>query len=154
VSIEKNDDTNKDDANVSNIKTTDNLSFASVIKNSKGKKSVAVSEMHNEERVDGASVVIPLEAVKTISLAFENTLYGYFIGKHLAFPLVENYVKNTWAKFGLMHVMHKNGFFFFKFSAKEGMERVLEAGPWLIRSVPLILNIWSPNSKLTKDEVR
>nr|GEU52723.1 hypothetical protein [Tanacetum cinerariifolium] len=154
VSVEKNDDTNKDDATVSNIKTTDNLLFASVIKNSKGKKSVAVSEMHNEERVDGASVVIPLEAVKTISSAFENTLYGYFIGKCLAFPLVENYVKNTWAKFRLMHVMHKNGFFFFKFSAKEGMERVLEAGPWLIRSVSLILNIWSPNSKLTKEEVR
>ncbi|GJR12747.1 putative reverse transcriptase domain-containing protein [Tanacetum coccineum] len=59
--------------------------------------------------VEGAAVVIPMEVVKEVSSAFDNTLYGYFIGKRLAFLLVENYVKNTWAKFGLRHVMHKNG---------------------------------------------
>ncbi|GJS26096.1 zinc knuckle CX2CX4HX4C containing protein [Tanacetum coccineum] len=128
-------------------------SFASVLQHKHTKKTVAVSEIRNDERVEGASVVIPMEVVKEVSSAFDNTLYGYFIGKRLAFPLVENYVKNTWAKFGLRHVMHKNGFFFFQFSTREGMEKVLESGPWLVRFVPLILNIWSPNAKLTKDEV-
>ncbi|GJR34544.1 retrovirus-related pol polyprotein from transposon TNT 1-94 [Tanacetum coccineum] len=33
------------------------------------------------------------------------------------------------------------------------MERVLENGPWLIRLVLLILNIWSPNTILQKDEI-
>nr|GEY15066.1 hypothetical protein [Tanacetum cinerariifolium] len=34
------------------------------------------------------------------------------------------------------------------------MERVLEDGPWLIRTVPLILNVWSPNTDLKKAEVK
>ncbi|GKC38344.1 hypothetical protein Tco_1050728 [Tanacetum coccineum] len=96
---------------------------------------------------------IPIEAVEEVSARFANTLFGYFIGKRLVFPLVENYVKNTWAKFGLERVMLQNGFFFFQFAIKEGMEKVIENGPWLIRLVLLILNVWTPNSKLKKDEI-
>ncbi|GJW23351.1 putative reverse transcriptase domain, reverse transcriptase zinc-binding domain protein [Tanacetum coccineum] len=36
---------------------------------------------------------------------------------------------------------------------EEGMERVLEDGPWLIRLVPIILNIWTPNARLKNDEI-
>ncbi|GKG13434.1 hypothetical protein Tco_0350394, partial [Tanacetum coccineum] len=93
-------------------------SFASVLSNSQGKKSVKISEMHNMEAVDGAKVVIPMEAVEEVSSRFQNTLYGFFIGKQLAFPLVENYVKNTWAKFGLKRVMLDDDFFLFQFETK------------------------------------
>ncbi|GJT23166.1 zinc knuckle CX2CX4HX4C containing protein [Tanacetum coccineum] len=34
------------------------------------------------------------------------------------------------------------------------MEQVLENGPWLIRLIPIILNIWMPNAMLKKDEVK
>nr|GEW98612.1 retrotransposon protein, putative, Ty1-copia subclass [Tanacetum cinerariifolium] len=84
---------------------------------------------------NGAAVAIPLEAVKEVSARFDNTFYGYFVGKKLSFPLVENYVKNTWMKFG-------------------GMEKVIENGPWLIRSVPLILNVWTPNVQVKKEEIK
>ncbi|GJZ77351.1 zinc knuckle CX2CX4HX4C containing protein, partial [Tanacetum coccineum] len=106
-------------------------SFASVLQHKHTKKTVVVSELRNNEQVEGAAVVIPIKAVKEVSLAFDNMLYGYFIGKRLAFPLVENY-----------------------FSTREGIEKVLESGPWLVHLVPLILNIWSPNAKLIKDKVR
>nr|GEU28761.1 hypothetical protein [Tanacetum cinerariifolium] len=79
-------------------------SFASVLQHKHTKKKVVVSELRNDERVEGAVVVIPMEVVK-------------------------------------------------EFSTREGMEKVLESGPWLVRLVPLILNIWSPNAKSTKDEV-
>ncbi|GJR11185.1 ribonuclease H-like domain-containing protein [Tanacetum coccineum] len=109
----------------------------------------------NELRQAGSrgGVAIPLEAVKEVSSYFNNTLYGYFVGKRLAFPLVENYVKNTWIKYGLEHFMNKNGFLFFKFSTRDGMERVIENGSWLIRSVPLILNIWTPNAQVKKEKI-
>ncbi|GKA07646.1 putative zinc finger, CCHC-type containing protein [Tanacetum coccineum] len=32
-------------------------------------------------------------------------------------------------------------------------EKVLENGPWLIRLVPIILNVWTPTSKMKKDEI-
>ncbi|GJS62818.1 hypothetical protein Tco_0677382 [Tanacetum coccineum] len=129
-------------------------SYATMLCNKSTKKIVKVAELRNDERVEGAAVAIPLEAVKEVVSCFDNTLYGYFVGKRLAFPLVENYVKNTWLKFGLKRVMHKNGFFFFQFTTCEGMEKVIENGPWLIRSVPLILNIWTPNAKVMKEEVK
>nr|GEW10125.1 RNA-directed DNA polymerase, eukaryota, reverse transcriptase zinc-binding domain protein [Tanacetum cinerariifolium] len=83
-------------------------SFAAVLQHQNFKKVVKVSKLHNNEKVQGAAVAIPLEAVKEVSARFDNTLYGYFVGKKLAFPLVENYVKNTWMKFGLERVMNKN----------------------------------------------
>ncbi|GJU94038.1 sugar transport protein 13 [Tanacetum coccineum] len=98
-------------------------------------------------------VAIPMEAVEAVSTRFANTLYGYFIGKRLAFPLVENYVKNTWAKYGLKRIQLHEDFFMFQFNTKEGMESVMENGPWLIRFVPLILNIWTPNTDLKKDVI-
>ncbi|KAJ0442265.1 hypothetical protein HanIR_Chr16g0807181 [Helianthus annuus] len=50
--------------------------------------------------------------------------------------------------------MNANGFFFFKFADQMGMTNVLKEGPWIIKSRPLILNEWSPNSKLEKKEVK
>ena len=129
------------------------LSYASMFKTNNAFKSVNICELRNEERVEGAHVTIPLKEIEDVSARFANTLYGYFIGKRLAFPIVENYVKNTWAKFGLERVMLNNGFFLFQFSTKEGMDKVLEAGPWLIRSMPIFLSVWSPNTTLAKEEV-
>ncbi|GKB10326.1 zinc knuckle CX2CX4HX4C containing protein [Tanacetum coccineum] len=105
------------------------------------------------EVAEGAALAIPLVAVEEVRNRFVNTLYGYFIGKRIVFPLVEKYVKNTWEKFGLERVMLRNGFFFFQFFKRESMERVIENGLWLIRLVPLIVNIWTLNSMLKKEEI-
>ncbi|GJW22667.1 hypothetical protein Tco_0033289 [Tanacetum coccineum] len=114
---------------------------------------VKLSKLHNEEGVTGVAIAIPIAAMEEVSARFENTLYRYIIRKRLAFPLVETYVKNTWAKYGIERVMLHSGFFFFQFATSDGMERVIESGPWLIRLVPLILNIWTPNSKLRRDAI-
>ncbi|GKB03718.1 homeodomain-like protein [Tanacetum coccineum] len=71
--------------------------------------------------------------VKKVSTCFEHILYGYFIGKRMAFLIVEYYARNNWAKHGLKRIMMNNkGFFFFKFDSRAGLEAVLEGGPWLI----------------------
>ncbi|GJV63640.1 zinc knuckle CX2CX4HX4C containing protein [Tanacetum coccineum] len=129
-------------------------SFAKIVQDKPVKKVVKITEMRNSEVVDGASVAIPLEAMEEVSSRFANTLYGYFIGKRLAFPLVENYVKNTWAKYGLKRIQLHEDFFLFQFDSKEGIKSVMEHGPWLIRLVPLMLNVWTPNTDLKKDEIR
>ncbi|GJY10411.1 zinc knuckle CX2CX4HX4C containing protein, partial [Tanacetum coccineum] len=107
-------------------------SFAKIVQDKLVKKVVKITEMRNSEVVDGASVAIPLEVVEEVSSRFANTLYGYFIGKRLAFLLVENYVKNTWAKYGLKRIQLHEEFFLFQFDSKEDMESVMEHGPWLI----------------------
>ncbi|GKA43801.1 zinc knuckle CX2CX4HX4C containing protein [Tanacetum coccineum] len=131
-----------------------NVTYADMLHKTPNKKSVRLKELRNPEIVEGAAVALPMDAVDAISSRFANTLFGYFIGKRLAFPLVENYVKNTWAKYGLKRIQLHEGFFMFQFNTKEGMESVMENGPWLIRYVPLILNVWTPNTDLKKDVIK
>nr|GEW00022.1 zinc knuckle CX2CX4HX4C [Tanacetum cinerariifolium] len=50
---------------------------------------------------DGVNISIPREVVKKVSTRFEHALYGYFIGKRMAFLFVEYYARNNWAKYGL-----------------------------------------------------
>lgn len=108
----------------------------------------------NTEFMEGADVVLPKEAVKTVNDRFKHTLYGYFLQKRLAFPVVDYFDKKNCVKFGIQKVMmNANGFFFFKFLDDNGMNAVLEEGPWLIRNVPIFLNTWNSSVVLKKDEV-
>ncbi|GKF81882.1 hypothetical protein Tco_0240484 [Tanacetum coccineum] len=44
---------------------------------------------------DGVNISIPRNIVKKVSTHFEHTLYGCFIGKRMAFPVVEYYARNN-----------------------------------------------------------
>ncbi|GJU72093.1 zinc knuckle CX2CX4HX4C containing protein, partial [Tanacetum coccineum] len=109
--------------------------------------------MVNHEKIDNSDFVLPITAIHAMKHKFENSLVGFFVGKKVAFPLVKNYVTNTWAKFGFEKVMSDDdGVFYFKFASLKGLEQVLEQGPWLIRNIPLMLTKWSPNMSLSKDK--
>nr|GEX56822.1 zinc knuckle CX2CX4HX4C [Tanacetum cinerariifolium] len=54
---------------------------------------------------DGVNISIPRKVVEMLSVRFENTWYGYFIGKRMASLVVEYYVKNNWAKYRLKRIM-------------------------------------------------
>nr|GEX06939.1 hypothetical protein [Tanacetum cinerariifolium] len=98
-------------------------------------KKVNFHELLSHESIDGTDLKIPKTSVEEVKGRMKNTLYGYFIGKRLAFPIVENYVWNAWSKFGIQKVMmNTQGFFFFKFATQQGMEDALEAGPWMTRN--------------------
>ncbi|GJR91891.1 zinc knuckle CX2CX4HX4C containing protein [Tanacetum coccineum] len=101
-----------------------------------------------------ANVSIPRKIVETVSSRLANTLYGYFIGKHIAFPIVEYFVRNNWGKYGLTRIMMKSkGFFFFQFKTLKGLEDVLENGPWMICKSPIILKKWNMSTRLCNDEL-
>ncbi|GKB04505.1 zinc knuckle CX2CX4HX4C containing protein, partial [Tanacetum coccineum] len=99
------------------------------------------------------AVALPKDAIDEINARFVNTLYGFPVGKRLAFPMVENYVKHAWTKFGLKRVMMHHGSFMFQFESQTGMEKVLESGPWRILLVPLILNVWMTNTLIQIESV-
>ncbi|GKB91941.1 reverse transcriptase domain-containing protein [Tanacetum coccineum] len=108
---------------------------------------------HQKFMVHGDGIRPELRSIDEIKAHFVNTLYGFPVGKRLAFPMVENYVKHAWAKFGLKRVMMHHGFFMFQFDSKTGMEKVMEGGPWRIQLVPFILKVWMPNTLLKKEKV-
>ncbi|GKF04231.1 zinc finger, CCHC-type containing protein [Tanacetum coccineum] len=88
-----------------------------------------------------ADVAVPLESIQVINKRFANTTYGFFLTKRVAYPVVSNCVRNTWSKYGLVKSMLNscNELFFFKFRSKDGLNAMLENGPWFILNNPLIL---------------
>ncbi|GJU07090.1 retrovirus-related pol polyprotein from transposon TNT 1-94, partial [Tanacetum coccineum] len=131
-----------------------NCSFAKVVNSEKPSKKSMFRTLINSEHVENVDFVLPLATLTAAQQRCANSLVGYFVGKNVAFPLVQNYVTTTWGKFGFQKVIKdEDGFFYFKFSSLTGLEQVLEQGPWLIRNIPIILTKWSPNLSLTKDKV-
>nr|GEV71964.1 reverse transcriptase zinc-binding domain-containing protein [Tanacetum cinerariifolium] len=114
------------------IEKTASNSFASVLQAKSNKKVVKIQELRNENVVEGDTIAIPFEAVEEKTMS-----------------------KTHGAKYGLKRVQLHDDFFLFQFENKDGMDKVLEDGPWLIRTVPLILNIFDHHSdkcpKLVKD---
>ena len=52
-----------------------------------------------------ADLIIPMASVQEVNERFANSLFGYFIGNRIAYPLVEQYAWNKWSKHGLQKVM-------------------------------------------------
>ncbi|GJY33186.1 RNA-directed DNA polymerase, eukaryota, partial [Tanacetum coccineum] len=50
---------------------------------------------------NGVDVVVSVESIRATSTRFANTVYGFFLGKRLAYPVVANYVRNTQGKYRL-----------------------------------------------------
>ncbi|GJQ94485.1 hypothetical protein Tco_0005624 [Tanacetum coccineum] len=143
------------DPNVHETNVTGTKSFALVLTTESTKPKVNFRALYNEEKVEDTDFVLPVENVLAARNKFANSLVGFFVGKSVAFPLVQNYVKNTWGKYGFQKVISDDdGVFYFKFTSVTGMEQVMEKGPWMIRNQPLLLNKWTPNLALSKDEVK
>ncbi|GJR37696.1 retrovirus-related pol polyprotein from transposon TNT 1-94 [Tanacetum coccineum] len=129
-------------------------SFANVVSASTPKSKLNFRTQFNEDKVEETDFVLPLAAVEVVKHKFDNTLVGFFVGQKVAFPLVKNYIMNTWSKFGVQKVMRDDeGVYYYKFDSPNGVDQVLQQGPWMIRNTPLILNKWTPNLSLAKDKV-
>ncbi|GJV57907.1 ATPase, F1/V1/A1 complex, alpha/beta subunit [Tanacetum coccineum] len=93
-----------------------------------------------------AEFKIPKASILDVHLRFGFSLYGYFVGKRVAFPVVEYYIKNAWKKFGLVRVMmNSKGFFLFNFASIERMNGVLENGLWADQELKEDMVIAIPN---------
>ncbi|GJY39655.1 retrotransposon protein, putative, ty1-copia subclass [Tanacetum coccineum] len=77
---------------------------------------------------NGIDVIVLVDSIRAISERFANTAYGFFLGKKVAYPVVANYVRNTWGKYGLIRSMFSSstGLFSFQFSSMDGLEAMLE----------------------------
>ncbi|GKA34867.1 putative receptor-like protein kinase [Tanacetum coccineum] len=95
-------------------------SYAKLVSGETSKKSVNFRTFITPVR-DGADVVVLLESNRAISEWLANTVYGFLLEKRVAYPIVANYVKNAWGKYGLIKSMLNSpiGLFFFQFSSME-----------------------------------
>nr|GEY69557.1 hypothetical protein [Tanacetum cinerariifolium] len=73
----------------------------------------------------------------------------------VAYHVVANYIRYTWGKYGLVRSMFSSStrLFSFQFSSINGLDAMLENGPWFIQNNLLILKKWHPNDNLLKEDV-
>nr|GEV29407.1 hypothetical protein [Tanacetum cinerariifolium] len=76
-----------------NIPTVVKSSYANVTGKPSGKK-LNIHTLFTPSG-NGIDVVVPVESIRAVSDRFANTVYGFFLGKRVAYPLVANYVRNT-----------------------------------------------------------
>ncbi|GKC62668.1 hypothetical protein Tco_1095266, partial [Tanacetum coccineum] len=89
---------------------------------------------------NGIDVVVPIESIQAVSESFANTTYGFFLGKQVAYPVIANYVRNTWGKYGLVCSMFSSstGLFSFQFSSMDRLDAMLENAWVKLHGVPVI----------------
>nr|GEY83197.1 hypothetical protein [Tanacetum cinerariifolium] len=69
----------------------DKSSYANITSKPSGKKvNVCTLFTLGGNEID---VVVPVDSIHAISKRFDNTAYGFFLGKKVAYPVVANYVK-------------------------------------------------------------
>nr|GEU62777.1 hypothetical protein [Tanacetum cinerariifolium] len=69
--------------------------FATLLKGEPSRKTVNFHTLLARAG-NRADVAISLESVRVVHERLSNNVYGFFLGKHVAYSDIENYVKNTW----------------------------------------------------------
>ncbi|GKC53581.1 RNA-directed DNA polymerase, eukaryota, reverse transcriptase zinc-binding domain protein [Tanacetum coccineum] len=102
---------------------------------------------------DGREVVIfDEELVKEGSRKWSLTLCGHFVGYKMSYYELRYNLVRMWGKYGLKEIVTQNGVFLFKFRESDGMEFVLENGPWMVNNKPLMIQKWGHDVVIDKSE--
>ncbi|GJS18625.1 retrotransposon protein, putative, ty1-copia subclass [Tanacetum coccineum] len=115
--------------------THDKSSYANVIGES-SRKALNICTLYTPGG-NGVDVVVPVKSIRDVSDRFANFAYGFFLGNRVAYPVVANYVRNTWSKFGLVRSMFSSSteLLSFQFSSMDGLNSMLENED--VRNVPV-----------------
>ncbi|GKD20206.1 ty3-gypsy retrotransposon protein [Tanacetum coccineum] len=112
-------------------------SYASLVRPNVATK-VHFRTLVNEEKVDNFDCVLPKIAAAKVMRRYENSIVGFFVGKDPSFPVVQQYVSNTWRKFGFEKIT--------RMTERRGYYAVQpeEEGDGYIREVVRVEYEWKP----------
>ncbi|CAI9780678.1 unnamed protein product [Fraxinus pennsylvanica] len=79
----------------------------------------------------GVKVVPPIDVAVSGCEMWKTTLVSSFVGKKLAFPVVNSIAHKLWDRFGLKDILSLDtGFYVFKFDSLRQALFVIERAPW------------------------
>ncbi|GJT39398.1 zinc knuckle CX2CX4HX4C containing protein [Tanacetum coccineum] len=108
---------------------------------------VAALKSHNklqtiptEVSENGDEVVIfDDEIIEEGSNKWNLTVCGQFVGCSMSLNEVRYHPRRMWNKFGLKDIiMNDSGIFFFKFHDNEGINEVINNGPWMVKDLTFV----------------
>nr|GEX24828.1 reverse transcriptase domain, reverse transcriptase zinc-binding domain protein [Tanacetum cinerariifolium] len=92
------------------------------------------------------------EIIELGSQKWSLTVCGQFIRCTVGFNEARYHIKRMWHKFGLKDVIAENGVFYFKFQDEEGINEVINNGPWMVNNKPLVVQKWCIDMCMDKAE--
>ncbi|GJT89551.1 RNA-directed DNA polymerase, eukaryota, reverse transcriptase zinc-binding domain protein [Tanacetum coccineum] len=108
------------------------FSYAKIVNNSSldNKLNLIPTEVND----DGIEVVIfDEDIVNEGSKKWELIVCGYFVGYKMPYQEMRYNITRMWGKFRFKSVIpNGNGVFLFKFKNNEGLQSVIEMGPWMV----------------------
>ncbi|XP_024978939.1 uncharacterized protein LOC112516149 [Cynara cardunculus var. scolymus] len=127
-------------------------SYAHVISGSKKHANENFRFIPNLNENVNSPIDIPVSVVKKSCETYAKTLCGYFVGKRLPFPVVRFYASKLWSQYGIEDVLlNGHGIFLFKFSSTDGIQKVIDNGPWTLKNVPIFIQNWRPGLNLNSN---
>ena len=140
--------------NVSSPNKLKNASYADKLNNNMDasiNKLFQISIVLNE---DGHEYVIfDDEIIEEGSKKWELTACGFFVGYKMSISELSFHLFKMWSKFGLKQILNnENGTFVFKFNNAQGLQTVIESGPWIVNNKPMVVQKWSTSINLDKTE--
>ncbi|PWA90585.1 hypothetical protein CTI12_AA093830 [Artemisia annua] len=100
-------------------------------------------------------VVFDEMLMKNFSERWRLTACGQFIGFNMHISELRYSIRRMWSKFGVTDISaSKNGQYLFKFRDIDGLNSVIDQGPWMVRNKPLFVHRWSPDMGMQKIETK
>nr|GEV14228.1 hypothetical protein [Tanacetum cinerariifolium] len=81
------------------------------------------------------------------------TIVGHFVGFKMSYWDIVGHLKRIWRPYQLDEIiMNEEGLYFIKFKFQDGLQSVIENGPWLVDHKPLFVQRWVAGICLEKPE--
>ncbi|KAF5198562.1 Dnase i-like superfamily protein [Thalictrum thalictroides] len=107
----------------------------------KGLDSCSLQWVQTE--MDGNATVVPKDILDHGAEIWKDHLVGYFVDKKMPYFLVKKTVEREWKVKGGLEISTDGKLYYFKFSAEEDRQRVLEGGPTFVAGRILVIRPWS-----------
>lgn len=139
------------DSNGSNEKK---FSFANVVTGEKGIGNNKLRYIDGMVNSKGKKVVDMDPVVVEGSSKWSRTLIGHFVGFQMPHRELLGNLRRMWRQFHFKDVMMNNsGLYFCNFDSIDGMQAVVESGPWLVDNKPFYVQKWEPGICMSKPEL-
>ena len=87
------------------------------------------------------------------SKKWDLTLVGYFVGLKMNYNEISGHLRRMWRSYQLAEIISNEcGLLFIKFRSVEGMNFVLENGPWLVDGKPFFVQKWEAGLCMERPE--
>lgn len=116
------------------------MSFSSVVQGSNFGGSNELKLIPCSKNNEGKLVVEMDPIIEEGSKKWNLTVVGYFVGFKMSYREIVGHLKRMWGEYQLEEIIvNESGLYFFKFKSDNGLQGVIENGPWLVDQKPLFV---------------